>query len=242
MPTEWEHANAVRVPAADSEGPSRVWTKLLRTWGMVMVVVGATAGWLAVAVLDFSTTNPEVPLRGRPTPPCSYPEAKRDGARVVHFPVMEAKYQTAIDPRPPRSFPNSEIMAGRAISFKGSMKADMRKPEKFLPTAMKECVHNPVGIAAAADWAFNGCLYGDPDLAGGPKLVHVNKYTLSHFVNKVLPKLPLSYRFVLLVSGSDDLIPRGSDPRFVPLLGFADDESGGPAFQTLVTDPRIVHW
>jgi hypothetical protein len=100
----------------------------------------------------------------------------------------------------------------------------------------------PHGIATIADWALMlPCMYGD--LRVPPKVVFVHHLMLPHFTSHILPKLPTSYRFVLVSSGTDQTIPTSSgDMRFQPLRGFANTPDGGPNWVTLTNHKQIIHW
>lgn len=99
----------------------------------------------------------------------------------------------------------------------------------------------PRGIATMVDWALMvPCLFGNPNVA--PKTIFVHTYMLSHFVESTLSFMDPSYRFVLITAGGDLTVPRNVDARYHRLRGFSDVDDGGKYFQTLVTDPRIIHW
>jgi len=103
------------------------------------------------------------------------------------------------------------------------------------------CPMTPRGIAAMVDWALLvPCLFGN--INQPPKTIFVHNYMLSHFVESTLYFMNPNYRFVLITGGTDLTIPRSIDKRYRPLRGFSNQADGGRYYQTLLTDPRIIHW
>lgn len=149
---------------------------------------------------------------------------------AMDYPEMEDHLETEIDARLPSSFATSEILSSRGLGFKkmvtnkptGSETWEIANWEIWVKQYWYEtriqntsCPQTPFGIAARADWALTiPCLYGDPYMEGGPKIVHVNTYMLPHFAESTLHFMDKSARFILLSSGSDLTVPRSTDPRF----------------------------
>jgi len=101
----------------------------------------------------------------------------------------------------------------------------------------------PIGIATTVDWAMMvPCVFGDPNMEGGPRTIYVHNYMLPHFIESTLHFMNSSYHFVLISGGTDLTIPRSIDKRYTTLRGFSASADGGPYFQTLVRDERLIHW
>jgi len=106
-----------------------------------------------------------------------------------------------------------------------------------------DCPMTPIGIATTVDWAMMvPCVFGNPHMDGGPRTIYVHNYMLPHFIESTLHFMNSSYHFVLISGGTDLTIPRSIDKRYSTLRGFAASTDGGPYFQTLVRDQRLIHW
>jgi hypothetical protein len=99
----------------------------------------------------------------------------------------------------------------------------------------------PTGLSQYTDWTLMvPCLFGD--VTRPPRIIYVHHYMISHFIESTLHFMDPYHRFVLVSGGTDLTIPRSVDTRYHLLRGFAQGEDGGSYFQTLVNDPRLIHW
>lgn len=176
---------------------------------------------------------------------------------------IENILETEIDLREPKSFRRkyyTEYLSVRQMGFQYMNRYD--KHGKYIRTdripnwelfALKywfetrqpysDCPMFPIGIATIVDWALLiPCMFGNPFIPGGPRIIYVHNYMLPHFIESTLHFMDKSYRFVLISGGTDLTIPRSTDVRYAPLRGFAQTWDGGKYFQALLKDHRLIHW
>ena len=136
---------------------------------------------------------------------------------------MEDWMETEIDPREPRSFPQSTLLSVRQNSWKSHWngqdhvnyveykdktkeKIEVKNWEIYDAEYWYEfrhrdtiCPQIPTGIAAACDWALNSkCLFGDTSPNNRPKTIFVHTYMLPHFHESTLRFMNQTDRFVLV--------------------------------------------
>lgn len=154
-------------------------------------------------------------------------------------------YETQIDPRIPRSFPQEDKLMTRQRGFHtinttaGALHVNnwelwaQHYWYEYKPEGM-ECPDTPVGIAAATDWTLTiPCLFGD--ISQKPRTIFVNTLMLPHFAESTLRFMPHDVRFVLVSGGHDMTIPESRlDARYGLLRG--------DYWDTILEDERVVHW
>ena len=168
----------------------------------------------------------------------------------------EEMLETPIDLREPRSFEQSELLVVRQESFKTLTTVDkgtinIGNWELYTENWWYEtrevnatCPVVPIGVAATTDWSLMClCLFGNPEVL--PKTIFVHTLMLPHFVESTLRFMNETARFILVSAGMDLTLPYGTgDIRKEyrhRVRGFGGS-GGGPAFQTIMSDPRVLHW
>jgi len=176
--------------------------------------------------------------------------------RRLNIADLQDRYETEIDSREPRSFRENMYQyhwtrqdGFEYVSYIHNNNTEYLKVswqrysldywyETRVPNAI--CPQIPKGIAAMCDWAIMvPCLFGD--VTKEPRTVFVHTDFIHHLFESTFRFINPDWRFVLVSSGSDESIPRGTlDVRFRLQRGFSRD--GGVGFQQLLNSPNIIHW